>query len=253
MSRAPAGGARAAGSGSMLVLFDVDGTLLLSSGAGLRAMVTAGQDLFGAAYTVDGVDFAGNLDPIIFRQAAERSGLPWSAAAETAMRAQYGLRLAEVLQEPGIVRPLPGVTALLDALAADAGVTIGLLTGNYPETGRLKLRAAGLDPDRFPVAVYGDDGAVRQDLPPVGMGRYRAHAGRAIAPQDVIIIGDTPNDIACARAHGCRALAVATGPRHDLETLARCGPDHLVSDLSETASVHRWLRAGAVVTEAPSA
>ncbi|MHC4828401.1 MAG: HAD hydrolase-like protein, partial [Planctomycetota bacterium] len=138
------------------------------------------------------------------------------------------------------VELLPGVRELLDGLGAIDGVTLGLLTGNYPETGRLKIQAAGLDPDLFAVAAWGSDGQSRSDLPALAMTLYRQRMGRPVDPQNVVVVGDTPHDVACARAHGCRCLAVATGT-YSREKLAGCEPDLLLDDLTETDAILDWI------------
>ena len=135
---------------------------------------------------------------------------------------------------------LPGVTELIEALSQETETCLGLLTGNYPETGRMKIEAAGLDLDSFAVAVWGVDGAHRRELPVVAMEQYAAHTGRTIEPQDVLIIGDTVHDIDCARANGCRCLAVATGVG-TADELAAHEPDLLVDDLSDTSSILAWI------------
>src|SRR5690606_18309273 len=127
----------------------------------------------------------------------------------------YRHHLSELVVQPGMARPCPGVLELLDALEADGSFTLGLLTGNYPETGAIKLRAAGIDPDRFQIAVWGcdspQDPPAREHLPGVGITRFFERFGREIAGEQILIIGDTPHDVSCAKAHGCRVLAVGTG------------------------------------------
>ena len=135
---------------------------------------------------------------------------------------------------------MPGVFALVKDLQEREALTLGLLTGNFPETGGMKLRAGGLDPAWFPVAAWGSDGSSRRDLPAVAMSRYAEHAGNAIQPEDVTIIGDTPHDIDCARAGGCRSLGVATG-HSSVNDLAAAGADWAVADLTDTERIVSWL------------
>ena len=104
----------------------------------------------------------------------------------------------------------------------------------------MKVEAAGLDLDLFPVAVWGDDGAHRRELAVVAMEQYSAHTGQTIEPHDVLIIGDTVHDIDCAKANGCRSLAVATGVG-SADELAALEPDLLVDDLSDTSSILAWM------------
>lgn len=230
----------------MLVLFDIDATLIRTSGAGIRAMVSAGKALFGESFTgADGIEFAGGLDPLILRDMLGKSGVPASVANLRAIRAEYRVRLQQALV-PGVGRVLPGVLELLGALSPRDGVALGLLTGNFAETGRLKLAACGLDPDQFTICAWGDDSPheppAREHLPPVAMERYRARFGRAIEPSRVTIIGDTPHDVRCALAHGCRVVGVATG-QFSVDRLTAAGAHLAVSDLSGTTDLVRWLAA----------
>ncbi|MHC4130304.1 MAG: HAD family hydrolase [Planctomycetota bacterium] len=224
----------------MLVLFDIDGTLLLSQGAGTRSMLAAARELFGDHVTLDGVEIAGCMDPLIWNELARVNGLPDAGANHDRFRQTYHRHLSARLAAGHRVELLPGVRELLDGLGAIDGVTLGLLTGNYPETGRLKIQAAGLDPDLFAVAAWGSDGQSRSDLPALAMTLYRQRMGRPVDPQNVVVVGDTPHDVACARAHGCRCLAVATGT-YSREKLAGCESDLLLDDLTETDAILDWI------------
>lgn len=216
----------------MLVLFDIDGTLLLTEGCGVASMTQAGRELFGPDFGFDGVEVSGRLDVLIWQDLCRRNGIEDSTANHDAFRARYGRILADRLRVDPLARALPGVLGLLDVLRRRDEVTLGLLTGNYPETGRLKVAAAGIDPDQFLVAAWGVDGATRRELPPVAMQRHRELLGREIAPQRVVIIGDTPHDIDCARHNGCRAIGVGTG-RFDADCLSQCGADVAVDSLED--------------------
>ncbi|MHC5007599.1 MAG: HAD family hydrolase, partial [Planctomycetota bacterium] len=222
------------------VLFDIDGTLLLSQGAGTGSMLTAARELFGDRVTLDGVEIAGCIDPLIWNEVARVNGLPDAAANHDRFRRTYHRHLTERLAAGHRVELLPGVRELLDGLGAIDGVTLGLLTGNYPETGRLKIQAAGLDPNLFALAAWGSDGPSRSALPALAMTLYLQQVGRPVDPRDVVVVGDTPHDVDCARAHGCRCLAVATG-NYAIDALAGCEPDLLVSDLTETEAIVDWI------------
>jgi phosphoglycolate phosphatase-like HAD superfamily hydrolase len=224
----------------MLVLFDIDGTLLLSHGAGTRSMLEAARELFGDHVTLDGVEIAGCLDPRIWDAVARINGVRDPAAHHDRFRAAYARRLSARLAAGHRVELMPGVRELLDALGGVDDLTLGLLTGNYPETGRLKIQAAGLDPDLFTVAAWGSDGETRTDLPALAMRRYRQQTGRPVELHEVVVIGDTPHDIACARAHGCRCLAVATGT-FTRDELAEHEADLLVDDLTGTEAILDWI------------
>ena len=223
-----------------LVLFDIDGTLLLSQHAGAQCMRDATRELYGDEFTFDGVEIAGRIDPQIWHDVALANGIDDPAAHHDRFREVYTQHLARRLAGANTVRVLPGVTALLEALGGVERLTRGLLTGNYPETGRLKIEAAGLDPTIFEVAAWGCDGRSRRDLPGVAMDRHAAATGARLAPDQVVIIGDTPHDVDCARAHGCRSLAVATGPSSRDELVAT-EPDQLADDLSQTQEIVSWI------------
>jgi phosphoglycolate phosphatase-like HAD superfamily hydrolase len=228
----------------MLVLFDIDMTMISTGGSGMKAMVDAGRELFGAGFTVDRIDFAGRLDPLIIGDMLAANGVMDNPQRRQQFRAAYRNHLERRLAVPGIGRALPGVQELLDALGQQRGVTLGLLTGNFEETGSMKLRACGIDPERFAVRVWGDesphDQPRRDHLVPLGIARAVAHRGEPISSSTVTVVGDTPHDVQCARQHGCRSLGVATGS-FGADQLRAAGATHVVSDLSETQVVISWL------------
>ncbi len=220
----------------MLILFDIDGTLLKSQRAGITAFIQALAEMSGRAIDYEGRRFAGSMDPLIWRSLCAENGL--SGIDEGEFRVRYR-RLLEQRLATGIARALPGVIALLDALRDHVEVTVGVMTGNYSDTGRMKLAAVGIAPERFAVGAWGEDGAHRRELPLVALARCRDHVARTYRPADVIVIGDTPHDVDCASANGCRSLAVATGPFVPDE-LRAAGADHVVEDLADTESLLRW-------------
>lgn len=236
----------------MLILFDIDATMVLTSRSGLWAMERAGQDLFGPGFEIGDIEFAGRLDTLIIPEIFQRCGVAITPANMDAYRGLYARRLGERLADSAVAKTiLPGIAALLAEIDARAAggedVTAGLLTGNYESTGRAKLSACGIDHARFTVGAFADDASYpsgsRDDLPPVAMERYRARTGRAIEPGRTVIIGDSPFDVRCAKVNGCRSLAVATGV-HSVEQLRACSPhppDLAVSNLADTAAVSRWL------------
>ena len=230
-----------------LIFFDIDATLITTGGGGKGAMLDAGRALHGESFTVDGISFAGRLDPLLLEEMLALNGRPSDQASVDAMYGAYRASLRERLGRPMKGGPLPGVMDLLRALGRLEGVTLGLLTGNFAETGAMKLRACGIDPDLFAIGVWGGDSPhrppCRDHLPAVGLERYHRLTGRAIEPGLATIIGDTPHDIACARANGCRSLGVATG-QFSTRQLMEAGADHAVADLSDTAGILRWLVPG---------
>jgi phosphoglycolate phosphatase-like HAD superfamily hydrolase len=219
-----------------LVLFDIDGTLLRAQGVGARAMERAGRLLLGPAFTLAGIDFGGALDPWIFREAARRMGRDDADDLHSAFHDAYLVELVRAL-DGAAERPriLPGVAATLAALGLDASLTLGLVTGNYTRAAPLKLRAAGIDPAQFVVGAFGDDAPTRPDLVRLAMDRWRARGATPNADR-VVVIGDTPRDVDCARQNGCRSVAVATG-FHSTDDLGRAGADVVVPDLTDLARV----------------
>ncbi len=229
----------------MLILFDIDATMLSTSGAGMKAMLDAGRELYGASFSTDGIGFAGRLDPLIIGDLFEKHAVPRTTERLSEYRSAYKDHLARRLADPAtIAKSLPGVLPLLDELATMPHITIGVLTGNFAETGSMKLRTCGIAPERFHISVWGDEShstpPTREDLPGVAMKKFASRHGRPIAGEQVVVIGDTPHDVRCAKAHGCRSLAVATGS-FDLDALNRCEPTRAVRDMSDWRGVAKWL------------
>jgi phosphoglycolate phosphatase len=221
-----------------LVLFDIDGTLLAADGAGKRALRAALQAVYGRTGPIDAYSFAGRTDPQIVRDLMVEGGLSEAAVAERLpeLWPVYAGHLAREI-EGSEARPLPGVLALLERIDGHGRELVGgLLTGNIAAGARIKLEAAGIGFDRFRVGAFGCDSAHRPELPAVAVGRARERTGVAFRGKEVVIVGDTPYDVACGAHMGVRTVAVATGV-HPAEALARCGPDHLFEDLSDTARV----------------
>ena len=225
-----------------LILFDIDGTILLTDGAGRRAIERALVDLAGTAGPITDHRFDGKTDPQIVRELLALAGHP-SATSDERVREvcdYYVSHLADELAKPSqATRVMVGVRALLDALEpveADGRAMVGLLTGNVERGAALKLRSAGIDPSRFRVGAYGSDAAHRPELPAIAQRRAMQRLGRAIVGSDVVIIGDTPDDVRCGRPIGARTVAVATGG-FDVAALVAAGATHVFADLSDTARV----------------
>jgi phosphoglycolate phosphatase-like HAD superfamily hydrolase len=215
-----------------LLLFDVDGTILIGNGAGARAMARAGTAICGPAFTLDGILISGGMDPVIFAEAARNMGLANHHDHHDAFRDFYLAELERELASGTVL--LPGVAALIAALAQRSDVTLGLVTGNYQRAVPLKFAAVGLGIDVFVLGAYGDEAPTRPELVALALARYRGLRGEAIAPADVIVIGDTPRDVHCAQHNGCRAFAVATGKFAESE-LRDSGADYVVPNLADHA------------------
>jgi phosphoglycolate phosphatase len=216
-----------------LVLFDIDGTLVLTGGAGKRAMDRAFEYTFGVPAAFDDVAMGGRTDRYLIERALERWSLPITAEALSRFRESYLAHLAISLHEPGNGRQgtMPGVRSLLDALDARPDVQSALLTGNYESGARLKLEHFGLW-DRFAWGAFGDDHADRDAIARAAVAAAPSRGVRLADPAHAVVIGDTPFDIACARAAGASVVAVATGG-HGLDELRSLGPDLAVESLDE--------------------
>jgi len=220
-----------------LILFDIDGTLIRSGGAGKLAMESALAAAFGLAEVLDGVPYAGRTDRAIGHDLLALHGIDPLEHHRQNLHAAYLAVLPDSLARvPGTV--LPGVRALLDALRGEP-VAVGLITGNLRAGAEVKLRHFGLW-DYFPFGGYGDahldrDGVARDAL-------AAAESLHARPFDDIWVVGDTPLDVACARTIGAKSLAVATG-WHTPEALAESRPDWLLADLADTESLLAAFRA----------
>ena len=202
-------------------------------------MTRVSQQLYGLEFSWEGVEFAGNLDPLIFREVMRRNDLEPTMSQHERFRATYSAELRRELADGnGDVRLLPGVEHVIVRLRRRADVALGLLTGNYAETAPLKVAAAGLDPSWFQINAFGDEGESRAELVELAMSRFHEHHGTSVDPRRVIVIGDTPKDVASALAHGCHSFAVATG-QHRISELEAAGAHHVGPDLSDGAPLLR--------------
>lgn len=216
-----------------LILLDLDGTLISSRSVGRRALEEAFESLYGWEQATSGLSFGGLTDPVILRKVFEARGRP-AAEAE----AEYPRVLetyldsldALIAREPGSVWSLPGASDFVDALVSHDRCVVGVLTGNTEGGARRKLRAAGLGEAFFSCSAFGDEAPTRNDLLPVALERANRDRGTKLSPEQVVIVGDTPRDVAVARAHGARALGVSTGatPHDQLEASQ---PDVLLRSL----------------------
>jgi len=223
-----------------LVLFDIDGTILLTDGAGKRAIHRALVQVFGGTGP-ENHRFDGKTDPQIVRELMRIEGHGDEHIDEHmwVLLDLYVGYLREELQSGAAgVRVMPGIPELLNALDERGDVVLGLLTGNLEAGAHAKLSAASIDPSRFRVGAYGSDHETRAELPAVAQRRARDELGVDIRGSDVVVIGDTPADLTCGRAIGARAIGVATG-HYSVEDLSSHGAAALFEDLSCTDDVVR--------------
>jgi len=220
-----------------LLLFDIDGTLVLTGGAGKRAMTRTFAKIFGVRDGFSGVNLAGRTDSELVSSAFARAGLPDTVEAHRRFRDAYLPVLAEEMEHPGEGQKsaMPGARVLLEQLQGQEGVHLALLTGNYQEAARLKLAHFALW-NFFPWGAFGEESADRNELARIAVGRAPAMGVPATALAHVIVIGDTPHDIACAAAIGARAVAVATGG-HTVAELRDAGAEIVLQDLGRGEAV----------------
>jgi phosphoglycolate phosphatase len=217
-----------------LLLFDIDGTLLTSGGAGERALRLGFRDRFGIDDDLSSIEIAGRTDSGIVREMLAAHRLPATPENIAAFLDGYLHHLAqEIPRTPG--RLLPGILPLLDALQPRADIVLALLTGNLARGAEIKLRHYGVW-HYFEFGAFADDHHDRNQLGPFAQARARAQRGIEFPPERIFVLGDTPHDIACARAIGAKAIAIATG-KFSQADLAAHTPDFLFEDLGDLDTV----------------
>ena len=223
----------------VLVLFDIDGTILLTAGAGRRAILRALREVTAAGPEVERIRFDGKTDPQIVMELLAAARHP--GAGDAALVSQVCDRYVSLLEEelasaPGRTTLCPGVGPLLDRLEGEDTVLLGLLTGNVTRGAALKLQSGGLDPIRFALGAYGSDSHHRPDLPAIAAERARPWFRDTPMGHAVVIIGDTPADVTCGRGIDARAIGVATGS-YGTDALEQAGAFATFPDLTDTDAV----------------
>lgn len=218
-----------------LVLFDIDGTLV-HGGPAKEAFLQAMMRTFGTAGPIEGHDFSGKTDPQIARELLDAAGFSASAIDERLelLWAEYVGELASRLPDLPM-RVLPGVTDVLAAFQEEGRVALGLVTGNIVQGAALKLDSAGLG-DRFRVGGFGSDHPVRNRLPAIAIRRAAERWGVDFQGEAVVVVGDTPLDVACGQYCGARTVGVATG-NFGRAQLEECGADVTFEDFSDALRV----------------
>ena len=213
-----------------IVLFDIDGTLISSGGAGKAALEKALAEEFGVTHAIEKLELSGRTDRAILADLFNLHALDDTPENRQRLVAAYLRNLPESLATRG-GRVLPGIAALLDLLSARDDVAVGLLTGNLRAGARVKLGHFGLC-DYFAFGGFGDHHLDRDEVAREALEAARAHLDGSVCLERTWVIGDTPLDVRCARAIGARVAAVATG-WHLLEELEAAQPDLLLQDLSD--------------------
>lgn len=222
---------------SRLVLFDIDGTLLSSAGVASGVFAEALAEAVGRPVAMDGYSMAGRTDRQIARELLRRAGAAPDEIDRLIDRVldRYLERFAPALAASSKPRLFPGVRALVERLAADPEVLLGLLTGNLERGAAIKLAHFGIR-HHFKLGAYGSDAEERRALVAIAAARARTLTGHDFSGRDIVVIGDTPLDIDCGKAAGATTIAVATGP-YAVAELAAHGPDALFTDLAEMEPV----------------
>ena len=211
-----------------LLLFDIDGTLVLTGGAGIRALNRAFCQVVGIVNALDGIRLHGKTDPAIVREIFSARGALQNADSYDQILAAYVEFLPEEVQQSRSYRVLPGILGFLQDFQGRSDLAFGLATGNVEAGARIKLARGNLNPF-FAFGGFGSDAENRTELV-----RRAAHngsrlAGVTIDPNDIFVIGDTPRDIAAGREAGYRTVGVATSD-YSTEDLSAAGADLVLSD-----------------------
>ena len=226
-----------------LVLFDIDGTLVLTGGAGIRAMNRACEELVGHSQALANIPVAGRTDRIILTDVVTQAGHTLDDGLLERLRDRYIENLRHEIERPGrtqnfealgarggLKAVMPGIRELLDTLEQRDDVFVGLVTGNFEAGARIKLEHFDLW-RYFRCGAFGDDSADRNDLVPVAVRRARECGAPDLSAEHILVVGDTPHDIACAHAAGAVPVAVATGG-FTADQLRGYGADIVFQDLS---------------------
>ena len=213
-----------------IILFDIDGTLVRTGGAGKAAMESGLVAAFGVKELRDEVPYSGRTDVAISRDLLRVHGIDPTLENQRRLRESYLAHLPNSLKTKG-GEVCPGIRELLAAVVGKPGMVLGLLTGNVRVGASHKLGHFGLW-DYFACGGFGDEHFDRDDVARSALAAVREHVRGAVNPSDVWVIGDTPLDVSCARAIGANAVAVATG-WHPADELTGCAPDLFFDDLSD--------------------
>jgi phosphoglycolate phosphatase len=222
-----------------LVLFDIDGTLLWSDGSGRTAMESALKRVYGTAGPIEDYYFGGHTDREAVKDLLSAEGIDEQTIWEyfDQLRIVLETELIECIAQGSYrIRPCPGAPELVQAAANCENVLVGLLTGNIGTTAAAKLETAGYDAGLFQVGAYGDESVDRAELLYLAVERAYNLTGYQFRGKQIVVIGDTPADVACGIKLGARSIAVLTGYHNRVE-LTLSNPDFLFDDLSDTQKV----------------
>lgn len=212
------------------ILFDIDGTLIDSGGAGTRSLNHAFRERFGMDYAFEGISMAGKTDTQILKEALAKYEISSDNGIIPEIMNLYLKYLAAEVDNPHR-HMKPGVWSLLETLKKNDGVRLGLLTGNIERGARLKLDPFNLN-GFFALGAFGSDDEDRNNLLSIAMKKYESVYNAAIDYEDCVVIGDTPKDVECSKPFGAVSIAVASGP-YSYEALKATNADYVFEDLSD--------------------
>ncbi len=216
-----------------LVLFDIDGTLLTMSAINRSVLVDALKEVYGTAGSAATCNFAGKMDCNIIYEVLQSAGLGEGEIAAKFLQAKKSyIDMFRDRAKPSDVLLMEGVRELLVKLAGCEEMMVGLLTGNFEESGRHKLLLPEIN-HYFSFGAFADDAPSRNELPAIAVEKAHKRSGKRFFNHDIIIIGDTEHDIACARVLNAKSIAVATGT-YSMEELKKHKPHVLMENLGRT-------------------
>jgi phosphoglycolate phosphatase len=220
-----------------LILFDIDGTLIDSGGAGIRSLDLALKELFSVENGFYGISMAGKTDTQIIKEGLMKHGMSADGNVESIVRIYLSRLREEINNDRKHVKP--GVYEVLKNLSLKKDTGLGLLTGNLEQGARIKLEPFRLNA-YFRSGAFGSDDEDRNNLLPIAVKRFEGIFQRKIEADNCVIVGDTPRDVECAHIHGAICIGVATGP-YSIEDLMEAGADHVFEDLSDHDSLFDFL------------
>lgn len=221
-----------------LVLFDIDGTLIDSGGAGTRSLDAAFQEVFSIRNGFAGIRMAGKTDIKIVKEGLAAHDIPFDNGIIPEFVANYVKNLKIEIGNDG-KHIKPGIKEILEKLEQRDGCHLGLLTGNIEQGARVKLGAFDLN-KFFPAGAFGSDDEDRNRLLPIAVEKFTAVTGRTFLYNDCVVIGDTPRDVECSKPYGAVSIAVSTGP-YGYESLRKTGAALVLNDLSDTERVFDFI------------
>lgn len=220
-----------------LILFDIDGTLIDSGGAGVQALDLAMKELFSIENGFDGISMAGKTDTQIIKEGLIKHGISADGNVEVIVKVYLKHLGKQINNDRKHVKP--GIYELLENLNRKREPGLGLLTGNLEQGARIKLGPFRLN-GYFPAGAFGSDDEDRNNLLPIAVDRFEKLFQTKIKTDNCIIVGDTPRDVECAHVYGAMCIGVATGP-YSFEDLIKARADYVFEDLSDNASLSQIL------------